>query len=60
MSESIDSHDEPVAAIDQHDPTFDDRYSSVAVDHEETIIYDRRVEEAWIQADNVLALSDQA
>lgn len=60
MSETIDPNDEPVATIDTTAPTFDERYSSVAVDHEETIIYDREVEEAWIQADNVLALSEAA
>lgn len=60
MTESIDSHDEPVATIDSNAPTFDERYASVAVDHEETIIYDREVEDAWIQADNVLALSEAA
>lgn len=29
------------------------RYSSVAVDHEETIIYDQQVEDAWIQSNAV-------
>lgn len=35
-----------------------DRYASVAVDHEETIIYDREVEEAWIQADTAKSLRE--
>ena len=32
------------------------RYSSVAVDHEETIIYDQQVEDAWIQSNAVESL----
>lgn len=42
----------PTAPIDT------DRYASVTVDHEETIIYDREHEEAWIQADTARSLGD--
>lgn len=35
-----------------------DRYSSVAVDHDETIIYDQQVEEAWIQSDAIGPLQE--
>lgn len=41
-----------------HDPGEGDRYSAVAVDHEETIIYDREIEEAWIQSDAVGPLAE--
>jgi len=41
-----------------HDGTDGDRYSAVAVDHEETIIYDREIEEAWIQSDAVGPLAE--
>lgn len=39
-------------------PTDVDRYASVAVDHEETIIYDREIEDAWIQSDAAQPLQD--
>ncbi|QZA87491.1 hypothetical protein K0C01_06590 [Salinarchaeum sp. IM2453] len=42
----------PTTSLDE------DRYASVAVDHEETIIYDREVEEAWIQADVAKSLHE--
>lgn len=51
-------HDDGSVAAIENDAPFDGRYASVAVDHEETIIYDREVEEAWIQADNVRSLGD--
>jgi hypothetical protein len=51
-------HDDGTVATIESDAPFDGRYASVAVDHEETIIYDREVEEAWIQADNVLSLTE--
>ncbi|GAB3681623.1 hypothetical protein GCM10028857_06130 [Salinarchaeum chitinilyticum] len=41
-----------------HDADDGDRYSAVAVDHEETIIYDREIEEAWIQSDAVGPLAE--
>jgi hypothetical protein len=43
---------------DHHDAEDVDRYSAVAVDHEETIIYDREIEEAWIQSDTVGPLAE--
>lgn len=51
-------HDDGSVATIENDAPFDGRYASVAVDHEETIIYDREVEEAWIQADNVRSLAE--
>jgi|GEM_PF-5364529 len=41
-----------------HDLAQGDRYSAVAVDHEETIIYDREIEDAWIQSDAVGPLAE--
>lgn len=43
---------------DDHDAVDPDRYAAVAVDHRETIIYDQRVEEAWIQSDAVDPLEE--
>lgn len=36
----------------------DGRYASVAIDRDETIIYDREIEEAWIQADTAKPLRE--
>jgi len=41
-----------------HDAVDADRYSAVAVDHRETIIYDQQIEEAWIQSDAVGPLEE--
>jgi len=45
-------------SVEHVDDADGDRYSAVAVDHEETIIYDREIEDAWIQSDAVGPLAE--
>ncbi len=52
------SHDTDLDVTPPTAPIDSDRYASVTVDHDETIIYDREHEEAWIQADTAQPLGD--
>lgn len=56
MPENADDETRTHEATDS-DAVDDDRYRSVEVDHRETIIYDERDEEAWIQSDAVQPLT---
>lgn len=57
MRENAD-HEIKTHGADDHDAVDADRYSAVAVDHRETIIYDQQIEEAWIQSDAVDPLEE--
>lgn len=41
-------------------PSDDDRYAAVDIDSDETIIYDREIEDAWIQSDATTSLQEFA
>lgn len=52
MSTNVDDEPRTHDSVD-HAAVDATRYSSVAVDHEETIIYDQQVEDAWIQSNAI-------